>query len=259
MLLRACGRSRAAPNRRCSTPHPRRWADATFLSGLAQGTTANVDDFRKLQASFVSRNLPRICQPLQPQQPGAGWLCRDVSGVDTRSAGDVYALLFSDLQAAAGLDLGSSSPLGLGKAPTYAQSIFGVLYPSRVPCDAAAPDATPLGYTIAEVALHSTADDCWAIFRAPNTPGVYDLTTWIPQHPGAGLRTGRREAGSGPALARGAPTFPHPPLLVVAAGGAAAITALCGTDATDAYLAQHANTPTSIAKQAAFYIAPLRE
>jgi len=35
-------------------------------------------------------------------------------------------------------------------------------------------------YSASDVVTHNTAADCWAIING----GVYDLTTWIPRHPG---------------------------------------------------------------------------
>lgn len=52
------------------------------------------------------------------------------------------------------------------------------------------PDGKPLtttptspaaaAYTLADVARHATATDCWAAVNG----GVYDLTAWIAEHPG---------------------------------------------------------------------------
>lgn len=57
------------------------------------------------------------------------------------------------------------------------------------------------GYTMAQVAAHNSSQSCWAAING----NVYDLTTWIPRHP----------------------------------GGAAAILSLCGTDGSAAFNAQH--------------------
>lgn len=61
--------------------------------------------------------------------------------------------------------------------------------------------ATPTSYTAAEVALHKDGESCWTIIDG----NVYDLTQWIPQHP----------------------------------GGAQAILGLCGRDGTEAFHGQH--------------------
>ena len=65
------------------------------------------------------------------------------------------------------------------------------------------PSANDTATTIAltEVAQHSTAADCWSVVNG----NVYELTTWISQHPG----------GSGP------------------------IESMCGVDATTAFNNQH--------------------
>ena len=66
------------------------------------------------------------------------------------------------------------------------------------------------GITAAQVQTHSTPADCWTIVG----DGVYDMTTWISQHPG----------GSGP------------------------IAAMCGVDGTAAFDAQHGgrDVPTKV-------------
>ncbi len=56
-------------------------------------------------------------------------------------------------------------------------------------------------YTMSEVALHNTANDCWSVVRGQ----VYDLTSWIGKHP----------------------------------GGEKAITQLCGVDGTDKFVGKH--------------------
>ncbi len=63
------------------------------------------------------------------------------------------------------------------------------------------PEPTIPSYTLAQVATHSNASSCWTIVGA----NVYDLTTWINQHP----------------------------------GGRDAILSLCGKDGTAAFMAQH--------------------
>ncbi|KAL4419966.1 hypothetical protein ABPG75_007064 [Micractinium tetrahymenae] len=40
--------------------------------------------------------------------------------------------------------------------------------------------AAPAGLTLAEVATHSSESDCWVAINGE----VYDLTAWLPQHPG---------------------------------------------------------------------------
>ncbi|MBK8732116.1 MAG: hypothetical protein IPL93_04410 [Actinomycetales bacterium] len=38
----------------------------------------------------------------------------------------------------------------------------------------------PLAYTLAQVQQHATASSCWTVVSS----GVYDVTSWIAQHPG---------------------------------------------------------------------------
>lgn len=61
--------------------------------------------------------------------------------------------------------------------------------------------AGPKTYTSAQVAAHNTSSSCWTIING----NVYDLTTWIFQHP----------------------------------GGEGAILSICGVDGTQAFEGQH--------------------
>lgn len=58
-------------------------------------------------------------------------------------------------------------------------------------------------YTLAQVAQHGSSSDCWSAISG----GVYNLTTWIKQHP----------------------------------GGAQRIIGICGKDGTAEFSAQHGN------------------
>lgn len=66
--------------------------------------------------------------------------------------------------------------------------------------------AAPKSYTAAQVAKHSTASSCWTIVGK----SVYDLTKFIPLHP----------------------------------GGQAMIKSLCGKNGTAAFTGQHGGQPT---------------
>ncbi len=49
------------------------------------------------------------------------------------------------------------------------------------PAPTSAPDTTTLGtYTMSQVALHSTAPDCWSVVNGL----VYNLTSYVNKHPG---------------------------------------------------------------------------
>ena len=74
--------------------------------------------------------------------------------------------------------------------------------------------------SIAEVRKHNKPTDCWAVINKK----VYNLTTWVAQHP----------------------------------GGSGAITRLCGTDGTRAFSGQHAGDSRPMSQLARFQIGVLR-
>lgn len=82
-------------------------------------------------------------------------------------------------------------------------------------------DQTPTssGITTADVATHNNADSCWAIING----SVYDLTGWIPNHP----------------------------------GGPQAILQLCGTDGTAKFTTQHGGNSRVLSVLAGFKIGSL--
>lgn len=90
--------------------------------------------------------------------------------------------------------------------------------PSTSASASASPSATTTAttYTMAEVAQHNSQESCWAAING----GVYDLTTWISQHP----------------------------------GGSERIIPLCGTDATAAFEAQHQGQERPESTLTQFYI-----
>lgn len=57
-------------------------------------------------------------------------------------------------------------------------------------------------YTLAEISVHASVSDCWSAING----GVYDLTSWVPRHP----------------------------------GGERAIESICGKDGSAAFNGQHA-------------------
>lgn len=78
------------------------------------------------------------------------------------------------------------------------------------PAPAPAPSPTPQtqpsgGITLSQIALHNSRSSCWSAVNG----SVYDLTSWIPNHP----------------------------------GGEQQILSLCGIDGSNAYNAQHGGTP----------------
>lgn len=85
-----------------------------------------------------------------------------------------------------------------GAKATWEKRIGPIASPTPTPTDTETPGT---GLTAAEVATHNTAADCWTIIKSD----VYDLTSYIQQHP----------------------------------GGAGVLTNLCGKDATSAFESQH--------------------
>jgi len=83
------------------------------------------------------------------------------------------------------------------------------------------PVSTTKTYTLADVAKHHSAASCWTAINGK----VYDVTSWIPQHP----------------------------------GGQAHILALCGTDGSDAFNGQHGGQARPASELATFYIADLAQ
>jgi len=77
------------------------------------------------------------------------------------------------------------------------------------------------GYTMALVAQHNAASSCWAAING----NVYDLTNWINQHP----------------------------------GGPENILAICGTDGSAAFNAQHGGQRQPAAELAQFLLGPLTQ
>lgn len=84
---------------------------------------------------------------------------------------------------------------------------------------AAAPTTTTVSFSLAEVAHHASRSSCWAALDGE----VYDLTSWIGEHP----------------------------------GGAAEILGICGTDATSAFQDEHAGEREPQQELAQFRIGPL--
>lgn len=78
---------------------------------------------------------------------------------------------------------------------------LGATATDAAPAPSAGDSSASTGLTMSEVGAHATADDCWSVVQG----NVYDLTTWIQQHP----------------------------------GGPDVIKAMCGVDATDAFMNQH--------------------
>jgi cytochrome b involved in lipid metabolism len=88
----------------------------------------------------------------------------------------------------------------------YKIGVIATKATAATPTAATAPAASGL-YTAAQVATHATATDCWSIVSG----GVYNLTTWIGQHP----------------------------------GGPGVIKAMCGTDGSASFNSMHSSSATA--------------
>ena len=87
------------------------------------------------------------------------------------------------------------------------------------PTPTATPTPTPAGYTMEQVKANNTSSKCWSVING----SVYDLTNWISSHP----------------------------------GGAGAITSMCGTDGTSAYVNQHKGQGQPASRLAGYLLGPL--
>ncbi|HTP56751.1 MAG TPA: cytochrome b5-like heme/steroid binding domain-containing protein [Candidatus Paceibacterota bacterium] len=99
---------------------------------------------------------------------------------------------------------------------------FFFLHGPSVPAPVVVSDSpTPIdrSFTLADVAQHKDASSCYAAING----SVYDLTAWIDQHP----------------------------------GGPEHILSICGTDATDAFNAQHGGQARPESELATFRIGTL--
>lgn len=94
--------------------------------------------------------------------------------------------------------------------------------PAVVSTETQATTSTPIasGYSSAEVSTHTDATSCWTSIDGK----VYDVTSWISEHP----------------------------------GGSAAILSLCGRDGSAAFNAQHGGQRRPESELAQFYIGVLK-
>ena len=103
-----------------------------------------------------------------------------------------------------------------GAQATWEKRINPTASPTPTPTD-----TTGTGLTVAQVATHNQATDCWTIIKSD----VYDLTSYIQQHP----------------------------------GGSGVLINLCGTDATQAFESQHASQMAPASALAALKIGRIGE
>lgn len=113
----------------------------------------------------------------------------------------------------------SAVTLAVGDREVQGDVSRGEVTPTPVVSATPTPTATIAGYTMEQVKANNTAQKCWSAINGQ----VYDLTTWISSHP----------------------------------GGAAAITSLCGTDGTSAYINQHQGQSQPASRLAGYLLGPL--
>ena len=127
--------------------------------------------------------------------------------------------IYANLSPAPAANYGS--PTGTsGAVATPSKPVAPTKNPVATP-PASQPTAQPAAntFTLADVATHNSASSCYAAVSG----SVYDLTSWISEHP----------------------------------GGTRAILGMCGRDATSAFIAQHGGQARPASELAAFQIGTL--
>ena len=109
--------------------------------------------------------------------------------------------------------------IGVGDREVQGEVTRGQVTPT--PVVSATPTPTIAGYTMEQVKANNSAQKCWSAINGQ----VYDLTTWISSHP----------------------------------GGASAITSMCGTDGTTAYINQHKGQTQPASRLAGYLLGPLNK
>ena len=113
----------------------------------------------------------------------------------------------------------SAVTIAVGDREVQGEVTRGQVTPT--PVVSATPTPTIAGYTMEQVKANNSAQKCWSAIDSK----VYDLTNWISSHP----------------------------------GGAGAITSLCGTDGTAAYINQHKGQTQPASRLAGYLLGPLNK
>ncbi len=118
----------------------------------------------------------------------------------------------------------STEPVATSTPPATKPIIKPVTTPTPKPQPTPTPTPTPVDattyYTRAEVSAHASTQSCWSIVNGK----VYDLTSWISQHP----------------------------------GGSSAIKRMCGVDGSANFNGQHGGQSRPERELASFFIGVLR-
>ena len=139
--------------------------------------------------------------------------------------GSIYIILSSNASSgASSTSIGDTTTSGsVPVVPPSGVTIPVVQKPVSTPV-VAQPSVTPTapsGYTMAQVKAHATASSCWTAVNGK----VYDVTSWISQHP----------------------------------GGAGAIISMCGIDGSSAFNGQHGGQRRPATELASFLLGPLTQ
>jgi cytochrome b involved in lipid metabolism len=162
--------------------------------------------------SIVNGNVYDLTQWI-PQHPGGPGVIEGMCGIDGTAAFEgQHQGSNSAASALAQFELGA-----LGAAVPAASTAGSA--PATTAASAAPAPTKPAAYTAADVASHNSPQDCWSIVGK----NVYDLTQWIPQHPG------------GPGVIEG----------------------MCGIDGTAAFEGQHQGSNSAASALAQFKLGPL--
>jgi cytochrome b involved in lipid metabolism len=114
-----------------------------------------------------------------------------------------------------------NSGVTIKKTPTPTPKASASQSPTSTPSPSASMSSSIREFTLAQVGIHNSASSCWSVINGD----VYDLTTWIGQHP----------------------------------GGASAIQKICGIDGTNSFNAQHEGSGKVARQLSQFYIGRLKQ
>ena len=157
------------------------------------------------QHSSLGDKLPWLCLALLVVAAVWFWMQRRSASTDQRSGALLALGVLSILLAAGSIALtvavGHTGALAVWEGRIPSADATSDTSATPTPTAGASAGSSGSGVTMADLATHATSADCWAVVDGT----VYDLTSWIGEHP----------------------------------GGAAVIEAICGTDATAAFEAQH--------------------
>lgn len=202
-------------------PRARRPFTWVVLAGLAVGSIATLIAKESGQALAARVGLPEEHAELGDLLPYAAIALTVIAALwvwSTRRDTNSPSTMISRIFGAVGI-VGALGTIALTVIVGHTGAL--AVWSGRiVPAAAAAPaPAVSAPLTLTEVARHDRASDCWSIVDGT----VYDLTSWISQHP----------------------------------GGPSPIKGMCGVDATNAFRGQHGSQQTPNSVLAGFALGPV--